>query len=293
MSGLESGGSATSSATNMCSAKISWSIVAVSLTMLFLPLSSAADDLPLFEFNLERQPIESALLEYAEITDRQILFNVRFVRGIEGNAVSGVMSRDEALSWLLQGTGISFTVTRSDVAVIHRERSAPASTVPVAAVPVDSQPEPQMEEFVVTGSRLSLEASQVSKQVVILRQPDLVATGKPTLGRALSTLPQNYGALLDTVGYTHTSSDNGPANGASNIAAAATVNLRGLSGAGTLVLVNGRRLGTSGIQGGVQDVSVIPISFVERVEIIIDGASAIYGADAIGGVVNIITKKEC
>ncbi len=260
--------------------------------MLFQPGGSLADDLPLFEFDIEPQPVESALLEYAEITDRQILFSVRMVRGIESNAVWGVMSRDEALDRLLEGTNISVTVTRSDVVVIQRDRRVRRDAAPAVEKPASPPPETGHEELVVTGSRLSLEASQVSRQIIVLRQPDLVRTGKPTLGRALSTLPQNYGALLDTVGHTHTSSDNGPANGASNIGAAATVNLRGLSGSGTLVLVNGRRLGTSGIQGGVQDVSVIPISFVERVEIILDGASSIYGADAVGGVVNIITRRD-
>ncbi len=275
-----------------CSRHMIRSIVAVSLTMLFSSGISSAEDLPLFEFDIERQPLAAALLEYAEITDRQLLFNERFVRGVESSAVWGVMSRDEALKRLLEGTNRSFSVTPSGVAVIRRDsRTLPAPT-PVADEPIEQPAETVYEELVVTGSRLSVEASQVSKQVVVLRQPDLIATGKPSLGRALATLPQNYGALLDTVTYAHTSADNGPANGASNIGAAATVNLRGFSGSGTLVLVNGRRLGLSGIQGGIQDISAIPISFVERVEIILDGASSIYGADAVGGVVNIITKKR-
>ena len=269
-----------------------WGIVAVSLTVLFTPGTSPADDLPVFEFNIERQPLATALLEYAEITDRQLLFNERIVRGVESNPVWGVMSRNEALSRLLEGTNRSFSVTPSGVAVIQRgPRNLPAPT-PLEDEPFEPPVKTVQEEVVVTGSRLTLEASQVSKQVVVLRHPDLVATGKPSLGRALATLPQNYGALLDTVTYAHTSADNGPANGASNIGAAATVNLRGFSGSGTLVLVNGRRLGLSGIQGGVQDISAFPISFVERVEIILDGASSIYGADAVGGVVNIITKKR-
>ena len=59
-----------------------------------------------------------------------------------------------------------------------------------------------------------------------------------------------------------------------------------------MILIDGRRIGYSGLLGGVTDISTIPLSMVERVEIITDGASAIYGSDAVGGVVNVITKKD-
>ena len=60
----------------------------------------------------------------------------------------------------------------------------------------------------------------------------------------------------------------------------------------TLVLVDGKRIGSSGLAGGVTDISGIPTASIERVEIMLDGASAIYGSDAVGGVVNIITRKD-
>ena len=71
----------------------------------------------------------------------------------------------------------------------------------------------------------------------------------------------------------------------------AGLNLRGLGQRATLVLVNGRRLAPSGA-GSFVDVSLIPLSAVERVEILTDGASAIYGSDAVGGVVNFILRRR-
>ncbi|MDE0226069.1 MAG: TonB-dependent receptor, partial [Gammaproteobacteria bacterium] len=81
-------------------------------------------------------------------------------------------------------------------------------------------------------------------------------------------------------------------NGGENRTGAGTVNLRGLGSESTLILVDGRRVGYSGILGGVTDISTIPLSMVERIEVLPDGASAVYGSDAVGGVVNIITRKD-
>ncbi|MDE0444708.1 MAG: TonB-dependent receptor plug domain-containing protein [Gammaproteobacteria bacterium] len=81
-------------------------------------------------------------------------------------------------------------------------------------------------------------------------------------------------------------------NGTANVTGASTVNLRGIGERGTLILVDGRRIGQSGMLGGFSDISSIPMAMVERVDILLDGASVIYGPDAIGGVVNIILRKD-
>src|SRR5690606_10363040 len=77
-----------------------------------------------------------------------------------------------------------------------------------------------------------------------------------------------------------------------NVTGASSINLRGLGNESTLILIDGRRIGKSGVFGGVSDISGIPLRSVERVEIMLDGASSVYGSDAVGGVVNIITKKD-
>jgi outer membrane cobalamin receptor len=70
------------------------------------------------------------------------------------------------------------------------------------------------------------------------------------------------------------------------------VNLRGLGADATLVLINGRRMAGAGLMGDFADVSMIPVSAVARIEVLTDGASALYGSDAVGGVVNIVMRDR-
>ena len=142
----------------------------------------------------------------------------------------------------------------------------------------------EMEIVVVTGTRLARQPSELSRDVIVLDREAIIASGELTLPRLLRQLPQNINSTNETYGS--------ELNGVTNITGASTVNLRGLGSESTLILVDGRRVGYSGLLGGVTDIASIPLSMVERIEIITDGASAIYGSDAVGGVVNIITRKD-
>ncbi len=142
----------------------------------------------------------------------------------------------------------------------------------------------ELQEVKVTGSRLGRPASELSGNLIVLDRDDIRASGELTLARVLRQLPQNVNATNETYGSR--------LNGAQNRTGSATVNLRGLGSESTLILVDGRRIGYSGLFGGVTDISTIPLSMVDRIEILLDGASAVYGSDAVGGVVNIITRKD-
>ena len=142
----------------------------------------------------------------------------------------------------------------------------------------------ELSEMRVTGSRLNRAPSELSGNLIVLDRDDIRASGELTLARVLRQLPQNINATNETYGSNF--------NGANNVTGASSVNLRGLGSESTLILIDGRRVGYSGIMGGVTDISTIPLSMVERIEILLDGASAIYGSDAVGGVVNIITRKD-
>ena len=142
----------------------------------------------------------------------------------------------------------------------------------------------EVETVIVTGSRIARQPSELSRNVIVLDQQAIRATGEFTLSRVLQQLPQNVNGTNATYGS--------QLNGVSNKTGAATVNLRGLGSESTLILVDGRRVGYSGILGGVTDISTIPLSMVDRIEILLDGASAVYGSDAVGGVVNIITRSD-
>ena len=142
----------------------------------------------------------------------------------------------------------------------------------------------ELADVRVTGSRLNRPPSELSGNLIVLDREDIRATGELTLARVLRQLPQNVNATNETYGST--------LNGARNVTGASTVNLRGLGSESTLILIDGRRVGYSGILGGVTDISTIPLSMVDRIEILLDGASAVYGSDAVGGVVNIITRRD-
>ncbi len=141
-----------------------------------------------------------------------------------------------------------------------------------------------LEEVVVTGSRLQQYPGDQASQTIVLDRETIRALGEVTLERILRQLPQNSNPTSERFGSS--------LNQASNLTGASTVNLRGLGSESTLILVDGKRIGYNGILGGVTDVSAIPLSMVERIEVVLDGASAIYGSDAVGGVVNVILRKD-
>ena len=117
---------------------------------------------------------------------------------------------------------------------------------------------------------------------------DLVEQGYQTLSQALDQLPQNFkgGASAES-----NPSDSTAGGSTNNISFANSVNLRGLGPNATLTLLNGHRLPATP-SGGPVDISGIPVSAIDHIDVLTDGASAVYGSDAIGGVVNIVTRKD-
>ena len=137
----------------------------------------------------------------------------------------------------------------------------------------------QMEEVVVTGSRLKRKELQSDAPVVVISREQIQESGKTTLGDFLQSIPQQGNAINTQF--------NNSGDGSTRI------NLRGLGSARTLVLVNGRRFvpGGTGADASV-DLNAIPTNAIERIEVLLDGASAIYGSDAVAGVVNVITRRH-
>jgi iron complex outermembrane receptor protein len=135
------------------------------------------------------------------------------------------------------------------------------------------------EDIVVTGSRIRRKDLTGPAPVVVYSREQIQATGRTNIGEFLQTIPEQSNAI-----------GRGTNNGGSG---EIRVSLRGIGPQATLVLLNGHRMvaGGTGADNSV-DLSAIPTNVIERVEILKDGASAIYGSDAIGGVVNIITRKR-
>ncbi len=186
-------------------------------------------------------------------------------------------------------------------AIISASSAAQAqdTTVPPEVVAGDaSQAAPSEEkdrqgDIVITGSRIRHNPLDEKSPITFIDKSDIEKTGLNSVSEVLQRLPSVGGGLN---GKFNTSGNNGnPPDGAGVGAGAAEIDLRHLGSKRTLVLVDGLRFvngaSASGVPGSV-DLNAIPESMIERVEILQDGASAIYGSDAIAGVVNIITKQS-
>ncbi|MBB1293325.1 TonB-dependent siderophore receptor [Pseudoalteromonas sp. SR41-4] len=134
----------------------------------------------------------------------------------------------------------------------------------------------KVERIQVTGSRIKRTDLESASPVLVLDRSDIAASGQISIGNILQQIPA-AGAALNTA-------FNNGGNGATNM------DLRNLGAQRLLVLVNGKRWISS--LGSTVDLNTIPAASIERVEVVKDGASAIYGSDAIAGVVNIITRKD-
>lgn len=144
-----------------------------------------------------------------------------------------------------------------------------------------------LQRVEITGSSIKRIAAEGSLPVQIITRQDLKNQGITTAEQLISTLSINGNGLDNLASNADVVAG---AQRGNNGASAA--NLRGQGSASTLVLLNGRRVAAHGLNGGVVDLNSIPMAAVERIEILKDGASAIYGTDAIGGVINFILRKD-
>lgn len=261
-------------------------------------------------------PLDVALLALGRQAKLRIMFTSQLVAGRQTSGLSGLLTPSAALSQLLDGANIDVRQAGPGVLVLHpRAKSAPPPTasldptggasmgsasglpgggganaalaqVAPAADPAAPSAEPHMVSEIVVGTHIR-GARDGAAPVVVIGREEMDRAGYATLADALTALPQAFGG---------TASDDTSTTGAdttgTNQARATAVNLRGLGADATLVLVNGRRLAGAGLLGDFADLSSIPLAAVARVEVLLDGASALYGSDAVGGVVNIVMRDR-
>ena len=144
-----------------------------------------------------------------------------------------------------------------------------------------------VDEVIVTGSRIAKDVFSSTSPIDVIQMETAEIQGISDIGTLLQTTTVASGSPQVTAASSTAFVQNGGTG-------AQTISLRGLGANRTLVLLNGRRAGPAGVRGGVSsfDLNVIPLSAVERVEVLKDGASSIYGSDAVAGVVNIITDRS-
>lgn len=158
---------------------------------------------------------------------------------------------------------------------------------PVSVTTVDEEDVARQEKVVVTGSRLARDEFSSAAAIDVLTADEAKIEGLGDVAALLQTATAASGSSQINAAVSSGFREDGGVG-------AETLSLRGLGANRTLFLLDGRRAGPSGTRGSVSafDLNSIPLAAVERVEILKDGASAVYGSDAIAGVVNIITKKE-
>ncbi|MGA0599296.1 TonB-dependent receptor [Caulobacter sp. KR2-114] len=243
-------------------------------------------------------------------TRLRIFFTSDQVAGLRAARLVGEMTPSAALNQLLSGTGLEAHSPQPGVLVLRRAapvrapvsvsqtREAPQAegaaspvqpidpvTASVAAEPSPEAPT-QLDDVVVIGSHIR-GVHESASPVMIIGRDDIDRAGYTSVAGALSALPQSFGGLASEQTFSTHVDQSG-----TNDSDATGVNLRGLGVGATLVLVNGRRMAGTGSTGDFADVSSIPLAAVERVEVLLDGASALYGSDAVGGVVNIVMRSH-
>lgn len=154
-----------------------------------------------------------------------------------------------------------------------------SAVLALAATHALAQDTQKLERIEVTGSSIKRVSAETSLPITTVTKEDIARSGATTAQDLVQLIPSSFGG-------------NVVANNVGATGGAATANLRGLGAKYTLVLLNGRRVANFAFGNNPVDLNSIPLAAVERVEIVRDGASSIYGADAVAGVINFILKKD-
>ena len=266
---------------------------------------------------IEAQALGSALQVLAEEYDLQVLFESAVVANHTARSIPQGTSRDAALGDLLAGThltyefvnertvairggagdvasegegGASDSKNLSPTSILITQKSAEGNRASSAGTKSvrrsDDDTPADLEEIIVTGTNIR---GVVNPTVPLLQfdRKDIELSGAVTVDDFLRTIPQNFasGTVLAGNSDAITVTRNG------NTTQGTTPDLRGLGAGSTLTLVNGRRLAPAGSAGAV-DINILPLGAIERVDVVTDGATAAYGSDAVGGVMNFITRQD-
>ncbi|EIL87435.1 MAG: TonB-dependent receptor [Pusillimonas sp.] len=241
------------------------------------------------DFDLPAGKLATALDALGTQSGLQVNYPPALVAGRQGRAVHGRMSWRDALTQLLNGSGLDYAVVDSRTVAIRREAGQARAADSTAASPASGTTHPtppvtNLESVQVTGTRIR--GGTTPSPVITIGSEQIQQEGFTDLGQVIRSVPQNFGGGQNPGVI-------GAASGVGNqnLSGGSALNLRGLGADASLTLLNGHRLAYDGFSQAV-DISAIPVEAIERLEIVPDGASAIYGSDAVGGVANVILKPD-
>lgn len=238
-----------------------------------------------YSFDIPAQELSNALREFARASGHQVIFDARTMRGLRSKPLSGNFTVQQGLDRLLSGTGFSAEATDGGMLMIKGAGDT-SSLQGVNATSSQTADLGGADEIVVTGTSIPGQ-HDLSVPVITMKREQIERSGYSSTEHLLRDLPQNLGDLSSEGIYAQGVSQIAQQNGQR----ASGVSLRGLGAGSTLTLLNGKRF-AGNIQGRVMDISMIPIAALERVEVVTGGRSAVYGADAVAGVVNFITRRS-
>lgn len=260
---------------------------------------------PAIEFSVPAQRADKALTAFARQAGITLVFRFESAWRKQANAVVGRYTLAEGLEILLRGTGLQGSVESGVRLVIRAGDPVTTKTTPednavkttragiwgaiaallagASAASAQETPSTDLQEIVITGSNIKRNEYKDRAPVQVFGADSTELNIATTINDFVGNLPANTGSMLSNVGTKNP-----------NLIGAANFNLRNLGAGSTLVLINGRRAGKSPLADplGNQffDLNTLPVSMIRRMDIQTDGASAIYGSEAVAGVVNIVTK---
>ena len=279
----------------------------------------AATETPI-EFDLPAQSLAQSLNAFGVATGRQVLFSRTVVDGQTAPVLRGRYAPAVALSILLSSADLDHRITPDGVVLvgdpsagsgearmqeIRAVQPAPQATrsegrvrrqpqsVETEARSEDDQPGSSAPDvIVVTGTNIRGIAPE-SSPVLTFDQDDIRRSGAATAQDFLRLLPQNFGGGSTEFLIAGTPGDASNQQNSGTLGSLGSgVNLRGLGSGSTLVLLNGNRMAPASGIGDFVDISLIPASVIERVDVLTDGASSIYGGDAVAGVINFVLSDD-
>ncbi len=253
------------------------SAAAIALAVFSAPTVVAAQAAT-YSFDIPAQDLSAALRAFGRAARQQVVFDGQDTRGKRSAALVGTFTADDGLRQLLSETGL--TVRRGSSGVLIVAVPQPAGTD--QPLLTDSA---ELEEVVVTGTNIRGQ-SAIGAPTVRIDRDYIDNSGVGNTGDLINQLTQAAPTVRNNFDPPTVSTGTG------NFGAGVGVDLRGLGPNTTLILINGRRQPAAGTIGRFTDVSNIPLAAIDHIEVLLDGASAIYGSDAIGGVVNIVLKRN-
>lgn len=233
-------------------------------------------------YDIPAGDVAAALKLFAEQADANVLFDPGLVQSERTEGLRGEYSRSDALAALLLGTRLTSRHQNGTIVIAVADLPLPSGGSTQG--PFDAEG----DRVVVTGTLLRGLAPE-SSPVQFYDREDILASGVATTEQFMRTLPQNFGGGSSEFAPSGLPGDN---SSTFNNTFGSGANLRGLGSGATLTLLNGRRLAPTSRIGDFVDLSMIPLSALERVDILTDGASSIYGGDAVAGVVNFVLRDD-